>query len=331
LDELSGKVQLQLEKQFPDCTRVVFEVTPPAFDDLLKSFDTSIDDGVYTDASEKGDGMQRALMLAILQTYCAFRRDRRDDASKYFLFFIDEAELHLHPSAQRNLKNALMEIAKGGDQVFINTHSSVLVVDDDADQRLFRVEKMEQQTCIGPVPQAGKSSVIYELLGGSPADLLLPRNLLIVEGQSEAELLARVLSRFYVDRPQVQIIPAHGDTARARRSFAYLNDAFRTLSSSIFADRLVVYVDQQGNRSQIEAFAAAYPSLTPNGQLREAPTPSLEEAYPLPWRRNPQGMSGEAKVNLAREVGEQITQAQFEGEMAALFAAVQRTWDLAYQ
>lgn len=330
LDELSGKVQLQLEKQFPDCTRVVFEVTPPAFDDLLKSFDTSIDDGVYTDASEKGDGMQRALMLAILQTYCAFRRERGDDASKYFLFLIDEAELHLHPSAQRNLKNALLEIAKGGDQVFINTHSSVLVVDHDPEQRLFQVEKMENKTRIDPVPSAGKTSVIYELLGGSPADLLLPRNLLIIEGQSEAELLTRVLSRFYVNRPQVQIIPAHGDTAKARRSFAYLNDAFRTLSISIFSDRLVIFVDKQAGRGQIEAFAAAYPNLVPNGQLIEAPTPSLEEAYPLPWRRNPQGMSGESKVNLARQVGDTITQAQFEAEMPALFAALHRTWDLAY-
>lgn len=274
--------------------------------------------------------MQRALMLAILQTYCAFRRERGDDASKYFLFFIDEAELHLHPSAQRNLKNALMEIAVGGDQVFINTHSSVLVVDDNPAQRLFQVEKMEHQTRIDPVPPAGKTSLVYELLGGSPADLLLPRNLLIIEGQSEAELLTRVFSRFYGDRPQIQIIPAHGDTAKARRSFAYLNDAFRTLSSSIFADRLVIYVDQQVDRGQIDAFSAAYPNLVPNGQLLEAPTPSLEEAYPLPWRRNPQGMNGDAKVNLAREVGDGITQAQFETEMPALFAAVQRTWELAY-
>jgi putative ATP-dependent endonuclease of OLD family len=330
LDELSGKVQLQLEKQFPDCTRVVFEVTPPAFDDLLKSFDTSIDDGVYTDANEKGDGMQRALMLAILQTYCAFRRERADDASKYFLFFIDEAELHLHPSAQRNLKNALLEIARGGDQVFINTHSSVLVVDDEADQNLFRVEKMERQTRIGPVPPAGKSSVVYELLGGSPADLLLPRNLLIIEGLSEAELLTRVISRFYPDRPQVQVIPAHGDIARARRSFAYLNHAFRTLSHSIFAGRLVIFVDQQDERGPIEAFSAAYPALAPNGQLLESPTRSLEEAYPLPWRRSPQGMAGEAKVNLAREVGDNITQVQFEADMAAVYGALQRTWDLAY-
>src|SRR5205814_832308 len=73
LDSLSGQVKVYLQKQFPDCTKVEFEVTQPEFDDLLKNFETSIDDGVHTDACEKGDGMQRALMLAIVQTYADFR------------------------------------------------------------------------------------------------------------------------------------------------------------------------------------------------------------------------------------------------------------------
>ena len=72
LDELSGKVKLYPEKQFPNCNNVVFEVTEPFFEDLLKNFDTSIDDGVYTDTDEKGSGMQRALILAIIQVYVDF-------------------------------------------------------------------------------------------------------------------------------------------------------------------------------------------------------------------------------------------------------------------
>lgn len=330
LDELSGKVQVQLAKQFPDCTRVVFEVAPPEFDELLKSFETSVDDGVYTDAREKGDGMQRALMLAILQTYCEFRRGRPDDASKDFIFLIDEAELHLHPSAQRKLKNALISIAEAGDQVLINTHSSVLVVDDHPGQALFKVEKIERETRISVVPPAGKSSVVYELLGGSPADLLLPRNIFIIEGLSDAELLTRVISRFYPEQPQLQLIPAHGDIAQARRSFAYLTSAYRALSTSIFADRLVIFADRQNDRGQVEAFEAAYPDLRRRGQLRESPHGSLEEAYPARWRRNPQGMTGEAKVVLARFVGEQVTSDEFENEMPELHAALQTAWGSAF-
>ncbi|MCB9748292.1 MAG: ATP-binding protein [Candidatus Omnitrophica bacterium] len=127
LDRLSNKVKVHLEKQFPDCSKVTFEVAPPIFDDLLKNFDTTVNDGIETTAAEKGDGMQRALMLAILQAYAEFRKEH-EEIGKTFLFFIDEAELHLHPTGQRKLKNVLLELALQGDQVFINTHSSVLVV-----------------------------------------------------------------------------------------------------------------------------------------------------------------------------------------------------------
>jgi predicted ATP-dependent endonuclease of OLD family len=106
LNELGQKVQIYLEKQFPDGTKVKFEVNPPLFNDLLKSFDTSVDDGIETKAQDKGDGMQRAIMLSIIQAYADFRKE--DIGGGSFLFLIDEAELHLHPSAQRALKKALV-------------------------------------------------------------------------------------------------------------------------------------------------------------------------------------------------------------------------------
>ena len=143
LDNVSGQVEIYVRKQFPDCAKVKFEVTPPIFEDLLKSFQTSVDDGIPTEASQKGDGMQRAIMLAILQTYADFRR-KNEAAGKTFLFFIDEAELHLHPTAQRSLKKALEDLSKRGDQVFINTHSSVLVADEAIGQSIFRVEKIDR-------------------------------------------------------------------------------------------------------------------------------------------------------------------------------------------
>lgn len=326
-------MKIQLEKQFPDCSKVVFEVSPPVFDDLLKGFDTSIDDGVYTDAREKGDGMQRALMLAILQTYCAYRREREDDSSKFFVFFIDEAELHLHPTAQRNLKKALLEIADAGDQVFINTHSSVLVVDDDERQSLFKVEKIARETAVGPVAQAGKPFVVYELLGGSPADLLLPRNFLIVEGRSEVEFLSRVFGRHYVDRPLLQLKHANGDMVQQRRSFAAVKTAFRALETSIYVERMVILCDRQNDCAQVDRFKQDYPALEPNGQLHESPVGSIEEAYPAPWRKTAAEaavMSGDDKVELARAAGDGISREAFEGEMPSFHATLERAWVLAF-
>ena len=149
-DKLGDSVKTHLEKQFAECTKVSFEVTSPEFDDLLKNFQTRVDDGVETYASEKGDGMQRALMLAIIQAYAEYRKNR-DDAGKSFLFFIDEAELHLHPTAQRKLKNVLLELCEDLDQVFINTHSSVFVADEHSSQKIFKVEKEDSVTNFKPV------------------------------------------------------------------------------------------------------------------------------------------------------------------------------------
>ena len=189
-DRLGASVKTHLAKQFAECTKVSFEVSRPEFNDLLKNFQTRVDDGVETYAAEKGDGMQRALMLAIIQAYAEYRKGR-EDAGKSFLFFIDEAELHLHPTAQRKLKEVLLTLSADLDQVFINTHSSVFVADEHPSQKIYKVEKEESITSFKIVDSIDKPYVVFELLGGSPSDLLLPRNFLIAEGPSEVELLTR--------------------------------------------------------------------------------------------------------------------------------------------
>ena len=337
LDKLSGQVKVYLIKQFPDCEQVVFDVSQPVFEDLLKNFETSIDDGVYTSADEKGDGMQRALMLAIIQAYADFRREN-EETNKYFLFLIDEGELHLHPTAQRKLKNALFELAQGGDQVFINTHSSVLVSDDISEQTIFKVEKIEKETSIVPIQENEKPHVVYELLGGSPADLLLPNNFLIVEGKSEYEFISRLVTRFYSTKKKVQIIYAEGDHTRQRDSMDGINKLFAPLSlSPMYKERLVILCDTPGDNRQadFESFKKVYPYLETNVQLQVIPHHHLEEYYPAPWKKTSaeiESLSAEqnGKLLLAREAGDAITQEQFESEMVIIFSALNTSWDKAY-
>lgn len=333
LDELSGKVRVCLEKQFPDTNKVVFEVAEPVFEDLLKNFDTSIDDGVYTDAEEKGDGMQRALMLAIIQTYADFRREH-EETSKFFLFFIDEGELHLHPSAQRKLKNALLELAKGGDQVFINTHSSVLVVDEHDEQTIFKVEKINKETNITPITEIEKPFVVYELLGGSPADLLLPKNFLIVEGKSDLEFVNKIIARHYPEKPRVQIVPADGDLVQTQRSFNAIVQVFKPLETSIYKDHAVIFVDKQVDITQRDTFLTNHANLQTNGQFHESTAASIEEYYPTTWQKTAadvKKMSGDDKLNQAKSAGEGIAKSDFESQMPKLLEALNKCWDLAYK
>ncbi len=333
LDELSGKVKLYLEKQFPDCVEVCFEVVPPVFENLLKNFETSIDDGVYTDAEEKGDGMQRALMLAIIQAYADFRKEH-EKSNKYFLFFIDEGELHLHPTAQRKLKNALLDLANSGDgdQVFINTHSSVLVVDDHTGQTIFKVEKINKETNITKVEPAQKPDIVYELLGGSPADLLLPKNFLIIEGKSDLEFITRVIARHYPEKPSIQVIPADGDTSKVNRSLNAIEEIFKPLGTSIYKEKVVICTDKN-DPATLTRFLASHPNLSANTQFFELTVGSIEEYYASPWTKTTAevgAMKSHEKVDQAQKAGDGISKDDFEREMPQMHEALKRCWDLAF-
>lgn len=335
-DRLGDNVKTHLEKQFAECTKVSFEVTSPEFNDLLKNFQTRVDDGVETYASEKGDGMQRALMLAIIQAYADYRKGR-EDAGKSFLFFIDEAELHLHPTAQRKLKEVLLTLSAELDQVFINTHSSVFVADEHPSQKIYKVEKEDSITHFKYVDQLDKPYVVFELLGGSPSDLLLPRNFLIVEGPSEVELLTRVIKRFYSGKPTIQIISAEGDTHQAKRSINAIRKAFKPLESSIFEEKMVVLCDAPTQKVQggFDEFMKEFRRFNDRRQIKVLAHGSLEECYPnhLDWRRTDQqvaSMTGKQKTSLSRRVGDEITKEQFETEMKSVFETLLRAWELSF-
>jgi putative ATP-dependent endonuclease of OLD family len=335
-DKLGNSVKTHLEKQFAECTKVSFEVSSPEFEDLLKNFQTRVDDGVETYASEKGDGMQRALMLAIIQSYAEYRKGR-EDAGKSFLFFIDEAELHLHPTAQRKLKEVLLILAADLDQVFINTHSSVFVADDHQSQVIYKVEKENSITNFKTVDAIDKPYVVFELLGGNPSDLLLPRNFLIVEGPSEVEFLTRVVRRFYSDKPSIQIISAEGDTHQATRTINAIRKTFKPLQSSIFEERMIVLCDAPTEKALggFNEFKRDFKAFDKRGQIKVLEHGSLEECYPnhLDWKRTDKQvseMSGHKKTQLAKRVGGEVSQKQFEGEMKPLYDALVKTWQLAF-
>lgn len=330
LQETSARVRAHLMLQFPDCTSVEFKVEIPAFEEFLKSYSTTVDDGVATDAHAKGDGMQRALMLAIIKAHADSRRT--DALGKAFLFFIDEAELHLHPTAQRQLKGALRSLADGVDQVFITTHSSVFLADAQADQAEFVVEKEDGETTVQPMTVRRRMRTVYDLLGGSPTDLLLPANFLIVEGPSEATLLELICSRHYADMPRIQIVAADGDDERQANYLAAVMKAFAPLADSpIYKDRVTLLFDQptgSEKAQRLESFLDANPRIRADGRAHTLPTLSLEDYYPTPLRQQQAALR--QKVKLAKFIGHNISRESFEADMPVVFSALAACWRHAY-
>jgi recombinational DNA repair ATPase RecF len=336
LNELGQKVQIYLEKQFPDGTKVKFEVNPPQFTDLLKSFDTSVDDGIETKAEDKGDGMQRAIMLSIIQAYADFRKE--DIGGGSFLFLIDEAELHLHPSAQRALKKALLDIASSEDQVLINTHSSVFVADDHELQITYKVNKKDKITNIEKSSELDRVDVIFELLGGSPADLLLPRNFLITEGKSEFVFIKKIIERFYPEIYKgIKILFSGGDITKQERGIIAVDEIFRPLvgnDNPIYKNKTVILIDKPNDEQQntYNSFKQGYPYLFNNSQVFELPENSLEQYYPDNWKKEPEevnAMNG-GKVKYAEKVATEITKEKFENDMSIIFEAMKKCNDLAF-
>lgn len=330
LDKLGAQVEIYLQKQFPDGTKVKFGVNPPQFGDLLKSFETSVDDGIETKAEDKGDGMQRAIMLSIIQAFADYRKSQSGGGS--FLFMIDEAELHLHPSAQRALKRALMDIS-ATDQVLVNTHSSVLVVEDGPVQRIFRVDKLQGVTSVEPVDALGKIDIVFDLLGGSPTDLLLPRNFLIVEGKSDFIFLSEVITRFYANQFQgIKILFSGGDIDMQKGDLLAVHSLFKPLAGSnnpIYKDRAIVVIDKPNNdqKTKYELFKNGYSYLFQNGQVYELDAETLEEYYPGALKKQRGEVPNDKKVAYARHVAQTITREQFEGEMPKLFEALMKAND----
>lgn len=323
LNILGNSVSIYLQKQFPDGTDVKFTVNSPEFNDLLKNFETTVNDGFETKAQDKGDGMQRAIMLSIIQAFADYRKEQSGGGN--FLFLIDEAELHLHPSAQRSLKNALLDISKT-DQVFINTHSSVLVVDDYPTQRIFRVEKDNKVTNIQEIKPSDKVDVIFDLLGGSPSDLLLPRNFIIVEGRSEYFFINTIIKRFYDEKfKNIKILYAGGDLIRQEPTLLAVHRLFIPLVESdnpIYRDRAIVIIDKQNTKQKklYEQFKTGHPYLFENGQIFEIDTETLEMYYPDDYKENE--IESNEKVEYAKRVGNEISQESFETQMPIIFEAL---------
>lgn len=333
LDKLGSRVEFYLQKQFPDGTKVKFGVNPPQFGDLLKSFETTVNDGIETKAEDKGDGMQRAIMLSIIQAFADYRKQQTGGGS--FLFMIDEAELHLHPSAQRALKKALIDISKT-DQVIVNTHSSVLVVEDGPTQSLFRVEKSKGITYLEKIDTIDKVDVIFDLLGGSPTDLLLPRNFLIVEGKSDFAFLNGIIRRFYPEEFNgIKILFSGGDIEKQEGELIAVHQLFNPLAGAdnpIYKNRAVICIDKPNSSqtTKYKMFQAGHPYLFDNKQIFELPTETLEEYYPKPFTKTRSEISNDQKVNFAKEVSSKISKEQFEKEMPVLYEMLKRTSELSF-
>ena len=146
-------------------TTIDVEIIPPDIDDIFKVGATVwVDDGIRTDVGRKGQGLQRALIFALVRSLSKLTRQEHEDSqwgndamdkmparqtSRSSYFIMEEPELYLHPQAQRELFDSLLQLSKGESQVLLCTHSSSFIsLDQYRSICIVRKNTIEEGTTI---------------------------------------------------------------------------------------------------------------------------------------------------------------------------------------
>lgn len=205
---------------------VSIEVTPPEIEKLLElGTELHLDDGLRTLAEQKGHGLQRAVIFALLKAWARALRRTSDPeqtearlASESIYFAFEEPELFLHPHAQRQLADALRELAQTADhQVFVCTHSTHFV-DLDQYRGIAIVSKPDARTgtqirqCVddlfeGENAQDKKDRFhMASWVNPDRGEMFFADKVILVEGETEKTILPFLADKLDCFNPAISII-----------------------------------------------------------------------------------------------------------------------------
>lgn len=138
---ISEKIeQSSVAVAFPG-TKLHFQFNTENRTDLYKSCVLYVDDGYKSQLTEKGSGIQSAVIIGLFNYFTQFV-----NVKSSALLCIEEPELYLHPHARRVINNKLSDFLNGNhNQVILPTHSSEFINAPDSMQ-IILVRKVENET-----------------------------------------------------------------------------------------------------------------------------------------------------------------------------------------
>lgn len=169
--------------------------------------------GFSTPFEQRGAGMRRLFMVAYFQHQAA--KSLQEEAGPRYVFAIEEPEVHLHPSAQRTLGQALKDVSAAGHTVLFTTHSPTFAALVPI-QNLALVTRNGVKSEIIGHPLLDYALVAREL-GVEASDRLVGKNyVVLVEGRRDADFYTYLLTEMYasgdtqLDPDKVLFIPGGG-------------------------------------------------------------------------------------------------------------------------
>lgn len=168
---------------------------------------------------------------------------------RFSIILIDEPEIGLSPRIQAVLARFLYDPEQRQkfcphlEQIFLATHSH-LFLDRSVLANNHVVTKAGNAVSIKPVASVGEyHNLQFNMLGNELEAISLPSAIVLVEGQSDATFLSKVV-QLHVPDCRVSIVRAEGE-GEVLKKLNFFKEAFGDLATSPYRDRLFVVLDKQ--------------------------------------------------------------------------------------
>jgi predicted ATP-dependent endonuclease of OLD family len=211
-------------------TKIDIQITAPNVDDIFRvGANVSVDDGIKTDITRKGHGLQRALIFALIKAWSKVLKKEREEedldseqstrkSSKSTYFIFEEPELFLHPQAQKELFFSLVNLSRDENQVILCTHSSSFL-DLEFHKSICIVKKESIDTgtkvlqyvndIFEDIEDTKKFNLNY-WINPERGELFFAKKVILVEGQTEKTILPFIAKQINVFRYDYTIIDCGG-------------------------------------------------------------------------------------------------------------------------
>lgn len=195
LTKQEEKISQTLSAQHSEISQVDIRIDEINLKDAV-SLEMVVEDSVTGNeepARVRGSGVGNLLILSMLEAVAEWEAEADNDQSDEFAILFEEPENSLHPDAVRDISQSLGNIAQGHNQVFVTTHSPILIntVTSRGGAIIF-ARKDNRGVSNFDVIKDDTQDILNDL-GALPSDLLLSDYIIYVEGPTDMAILDEIM------------------------------------------------------------------------------------------------------------------------------------------
>lgn len=168
--------------------------------DIASNMKIFLDDGDKTEVDQKGNGLQRAVLLALLKLLA--RKGQRYMQRPAPIFLIGEVESFLHPYAQREMANSLA-LMKDMYQIITTTHSPFIITPDTIGgyRRIRKEREIGTKNVAIDQSNIDINSIKRHLERRGNLEGLFADRIILIEGRLDENFYQRIMNLFRLSFP----------------------------------------------------------------------------------------------------------------------------------